>query len=97
MKKFENVKVFGLEENKFDEFIFEIIEKNEGGDYWDYEENEIIVYNCDVRDEEWLDLDFNYNSLENYINEGISYIDENDNLLYNVEVKDYDLIVKFKN
>jgi len=97
MKKFENVKVFGLEENKFDEFIFEIIEKNEGGDYWDYEENEIIVYNCDVRDEEWLDLDFNYNSLENYVGKGISYINENFKLLYNVEVKNYDLIIKFKN
>jgi hypothetical protein len=97
MKKFENVKVFGLEENKFDEFIFEIIERNEDGDYWDYEEGEEIVYNCDVRDEEWLDLDFNYNSLENYVGEGISYINENFKLLYNVEVKNYDLIIKFKN
>jgi hypothetical protein len=97
MLKLKNVKVFDLVNNKFDEFIFEFIERNEGGDYEDYEEDEIIVYNCDVRDEEWLDLDFNYNSLENYVGKGISYIDENDNLLYNVEVKDYDLIVKFKN
>jgi hypothetical protein len=97
MLKLKNVKVFDLVNNKFDRFIFEFIERNEGGDYEDYEEDEIIVYNCDVRDEEWLDLDFNYDSLENYVGEGISYIDENDNLLYNVEVKDYDLIVKFKN
>jgi hypothetical protein len=97
MKKFENVKVFDLVNNKFDRFIFEFIERNEDGDYEDYEEDEIIVYNCDVRDEEWLDLDFNYDSLENYVGKGISYIDENDNLLYNVELKDYDLIVKFKN
>jgi hypothetical protein len=97
MLKLKNVKVFDLVNNKFDRFIFEFIERNEGGDYEDYEEDEIIVYNCDVRDEDWFDLDFNYDSLENYVGGGISYIDENDNLLYNVKVKDYDLIVKFKN
>ena len=96
MKKFENVKVFGLEENKFDEFIFGILESRENGDYWDYEEGEEIVYNCDVRDGEWIDLDFNIDSLENYVGEGISYINENFKLLYNVELKDWNLIIKFK-
>jgi len=97
MLKLKNVKVFDLVNNKFDRFIFEIIERNEDGDYEEYEEDEIIVWDCDVRDEEWLDLDFNLDSLEDYINEGISYINEDDELLYNVKLKDYDLIIELKN
>ena len=97
MLKLKNVKVFNLVNNKFGRFIFEIIERNEDGDYEEYEEDEIIVWDCDVRDEEWLDLDFNLDSLEDYINEGISYINEDDELLYNVKLKDYDLIIELKN
>ena len=97
MKKFENVKVFGKLENKFDEFIFGILESREDGDWNEYEEGEEIVYNWDVRDEEWIDLDFNIESLEDYINEGISYINENDELLYNVEMKDWNLVISSVN
>ena len=60
MKKLKNVKVFEINENKFDKFIFGIIESNESGDWNEYEEGEQIVYNCDVRDEEWIDLDFKF-------------------------------------
>jgi hypothetical protein len=97
MLKLKNVKVFEINENKFDEFIFGILESRENGDWNEYEEGEEIVYNCDVRDEEWIDLDFNIESLEDYINEGISYIDENDKLLYNVELKDWNLVISSVN
>jgi hypothetical protein len=97
MKKLKNVKVFEINENKFDKFIFGIIESNESGDWNEYEEGEEIVYNCDVRDEEWLDLDFNIDSLENYINEGISYINEGDDNFVNVEMKDWYLVISSVN
>ena len=61
------------------------------------EEGEEIVYNCDVRDEEWIDLDFNIDSLENYINEGISYINEGDDNFVNVEMKDWYLVISSVN
>jgi hypothetical protein len=78
-------------ENKFDKFIFGLLEGRENGDWNEYEDGEEINYNFDLRDEEWIDLDFNIESLENYIGEGI-WIEN-----YNVKIKDWDLIINYIN
>jgi hypothetical protein len=78
-------------ENKFDKFIFGLLEGRENGDWNEYENGEEISYNFDLRDEEWIDLDFNIESLENYIGEGI-WIEN-----YNVKIKDWDLIINYIN
>ena len=74
-------------ENKFDKFIFGLLEGRENGDWNEYNEGEEISYNFDLRNEEWIDLDFNIESLGNYIGEGI-WIEN-----YNVKIKDWDLII----
>jgi hypothetical protein len=74
-------------ENKFDKFIFRLLEGRESGDWNEYDKGEEISYSFDLRDEEWIDLDFNMESLENYIGEGI-WIEN-----YNVKIKDWDLII----
>jgi hypothetical protein len=74
-------------ENKFDKFIFGLLEGRENGDWNEYDEGEEISYNFDLRNEEWIDLDFNIESLGNYIGEGI-WIEN-----YNVKIKDWDLII----
>jgi hypothetical protein len=78
MNKFENVKMFDLVNSKWDIFIFEFIERVKDGSYVDYDYGKVISYN---------------NSLGNYIGEGISYVDENGELLYNVEIKGCSLII----
>ena len=78
-------------ENKFDKFIFGLLEGKENGDWNEYEDGEEINYNFDLRDEEWIDLDFNIESLGNYIGEGI-WIEN-----YNVKIKDWDLIINYIN
>ena len=65
-------KEFNLE-NKFDLFIFGLIEGRISGDWNVYDDDEVIWYSFDLREEEWLDLDFNLESLENYIGDGIEY------------------------
>ena len=88
MKNNINNKEFNLE-NKFDKFIFCLIESRENGDWNVYEDGEIIEYVFDLRNEGWFDLDFNFESLEKYIGEGICY---NENC--NVNLEDYKMIVK---
>ena len=83
-----NNKEFDLT-NKFDKFIFGLIESRENGDWDTYEDGEIIEYDWDLRNEDWFDLDFNFESLEKYIGEGICY---NENC--NVNLEDYKMIVK---
>ena len=83
-----NNKEFDLT-NKFDKFIFGLIESRENGDWDTYEDGEIIEYDWDLRNEDWFDLDFNFESLEKYIGEGIYY---NENC--NVNLEDYKMIVK---
>ena len=78
-------------ENKFDKFIFGLLEGRENGDWSEYEEGEEISYNFDLRDEEWIDLDFNIESLGNYIGEGI-WIEN-----YNVKMENWDLIINYIN
>ena len=78
-------------ENKFDKFIFGLLEGRENGDWNEYEDGEEISYNFDLRNEEWIDLDFNIESLGNYIGEGI-WIEN-----YNVKIKDWDLIINYIN
>jgi hypothetical protein len=75
--------------NKFDKFIFGLIESRANGDWNTYEDGEIIEYDWDLREEDWFDLDFNFESLEKYIGEGIYY---NENC--NVNLEDYKMIVK---
>jgi len=75
--------------NKFDFFIYSLIENRENGDWDTYEDGEIIEYIWDLRDESWFDLDFSFNSLSEYIGEGICYSDG-----YSVELKDYKMIVE---
>jgi hypothetical protein len=74
-------------ENKFDKFIFGLLEGRENGDWNEYENGEEISYNFDLRNEEWIDLDFNIESLGNYIGEGI-WIED-----YNVKMEDWNLII----
>jgi hypothetical protein len=74
-------------ENKFDKFIFGLLEGRENGDWNEYENGEEISYNFDLRNEEWIDLDFNIESLGNYIGEGI-WIEN-----YNVKIDNWDLII----
>jgi hypothetical protein len=78
-------------ENKFDKFIFGLLEGRESGDWNEYEDGEEISYNFDLRNEEWIDLDFNIESLGNYIGEGI-WIEN-----YNVKMEDWDLIINYIN
>ena len=78
-------------ENKFDKFIFGLLEGRENGDWNEYEDGEEISYNFDLRNEEWIDLDFNIESLGNYIGEGI-WIEN-----YNVKMEDWDLIINYIN
>jgi hypothetical protein len=78
-------------ENKFDKFIFGLLEGKENGDWNEYENGEEISYNFDLRDEEWIDLDFNIESLGNYIGEGI-WIEN-----YNVKMENWDLIINYIN
>jgi hypothetical protein len=78
-------------ENKFDKFIFGLLEGRENGDWNEYENGEEISYNFDLRDEEWIDLDFNIESLGNYIGEGI-WIEN-----YNVKMENWDLIINYIN
>ena len=75
--------------NKFDFFIYGLIERRENGDWDVYENGEIIEYVFDLREEDWFDLDFNFDSLSEYIGEGIDYGDG-----YSVELKDYKMIVE---
>jgi hypothetical protein len=44
-----------------------------------------------LRNEEWIDLDFNIESLGNYIGEGI-WIEN-----YNVKIENWDLIINYIN
>jgi hypothetical protein len=74
-------------ENKFDKFIFGLLEGRENGDWNEYDEGEKISYNFDLRDEEWIDLDFNIESLGNYIGEGI-WIEN-----YNIKIDDWNLVI----
>jgi hypothetical protein len=99
MIKFKNVKEFDLKENKFDKFIYGLIEGKVNGDWNNYEDGEEVIYDFDLREEEWIDLDFNMESLENYIGEGISYVNEYNDYFENVEIKDWNLVVSniFKN
>jgi hypothetical protein len=83
-----NNKEFDLT-NKFDKFIFGLIESRINGDWDTYEDEEIIEYDWDLREEEWIDLNFNFESLEKYIGEGICY---NENC--NVNLEDYKMIVE---
>jgi hypothetical protein len=78
-------------ENKFDKFIFGLLEGRENGDWNEYKNGEEISYNFDLRDEEWIDLDFNIESLGNYIGEGI-WIEN-----YNVKMENWDLIINYIN
>ncbi len=78
-------------ENKFDKFIFGLLEGRENGDWNEYNEGEEISYNFDLRNEEWIDLDFNIESLGNYIGEGI-WIEN-----YNVKMENWDLIINYIN
>lgn len=78
-------------ENKFDKFIFGLLEGRENGDWNEYEDGEEISYNFDLRDEEWIDLDFNIESLGNYIGEGI-WIEN-----YNIKINDWNLIINYIN
>jgi hypothetical protein len=78
-------------ENKFDKFIFGLLEGRENGDWNEYDEGEEISYNFDLRNEEWIDLDFNIESLGNYIGEGI-WIEN-----YNVKMENWDLIINYIN
>ena len=81
-------KEFDLE-NKFDLFIFGLIEGRENGDWNEYEDGEEIEYKFDLREEEWMDLDFNIDSLEEYIGKGIKYNN------CNVIMDDYYIIVSY--
>jgi hypothetical protein len=84
----KNNKEFNLE-NKFDKFIFGLIERRENGDWDVYENGDLIEYVFDLREEEWIDLNFDFESLEKYIGEGIYYGDG-----YSVKLKDYKMIVE---
>lgn len=84
----KNKKVFDLK-NKFDKFIFGLIESRENGDWDEYEDGEVIEYIWDLRKEEWFDLDFSFDSLNEYIGEGIDYGDG-----YEVSLDDYEMIVE---
>jgi hypothetical protein len=81
-------KVFDLK-NKFDKFIFGLIESRENGDWDEYEDEEVIEYIWDLRKESWFDVDFNFDSLSEYIDEGIDYGDG-----YEVSLDDYEMIVE---
>lgn len=81
-------KEFDLE-NKFDLFIFGLIEAAEMGDWNDYEDGEEVEYDFDLREEEWMDLDFSIDSLEEYIGEGIKYNN------CNVVMDDYNIIASY--
>jgi hypothetical protein len=70
-----NNKEFDLT-NKFDKFIFGLIESRINGDWTPYETGDDIEYRFELNDEEeveWMDLDFSINSLTEYIGDGINY------------------------
>lgn len=89
MKK---VKIFD-DENKFDLFLLGEIEGFESGDWNDEEEDE--YYELDLREIEWMDMDFSLSSLCKYIGKGKKFkCNEEDEFIYNIIIDDYVLIVK---
>jgi hypothetical protein len=83
----KNKKEFNLK-NKFDKFIFGLIESRENGDWNVYENGDEIRYDWDLREEDWFDVDFNFESLNKYIGKGINYGGN-----CKVIINDYNMIV----
>jgi hypothetical protein len=94
MEKFSNVKAFDLN-NKYDKFIYGLFESRINGDWNDYEEGEEIEYVWDLRNEDWFDVDFSFEKLCEFVGDGFSSIDNEGELVYNVKINNYDLIVTF--
>ena len=81
-------------ENRFIKFIFGLLEGRLDGDWSEYNEGEEICYSFDLNDEDWMDWDFSWESLFNFIGEGICVVVEGKEW-YNIELKDEELKIYF--
>jgi hypothetical protein len=74
--------------NRFIKFIYDQLEGSLNGDWTDnYKEGDEISYNYELLDSDWFFIDFSYNSLKEFIGEGITII-EDDLIFYNIELKE---------
>jgi hypothetical protein len=74
--------------NRFIKFIYDKLEGSLNGDWSEYDEGEEVNYNYDIGDDDWSMIDFSYNSLKEFIGEGITIV-EDDIIFYNIELKDF--------
>ncbi len=100
MKKFK--KEFRLNDgNEFVDLISNVIESNLEGDWSHYRNGETVVYSFNVKkefEEESFDFeDVNPDSLFEFVGDGVCLVEEDDdNIWYNVEIKDGILLISYK-
>ena len=84
-------------ENRFIKFIYDLLESRLSGDWNNYNEDDEVIYVWNLNEEEWIDIDFSWKSLSEFISEGICIVEEDNNLdlFYNVELKDEELKISF--
>lgn len=100
MEKFKN-KIKYDQDNRFIEVIYNLLEGSLNGDWTDnYKEGDEVVYEYDLNDEgdfTWEYIDCSYNSLCEFIGEGICIVEDDStlDLWYNIEIKDDILLISF--
>jgi hypothetical protein len=86
------------QDNRFIKFIYSRLESGLAGDWTDnHKEGEEVIYRYDLNDDDWHFIDCSYNSLKEFIGEGITIIEEDDNLdlFYNIRLEKGILYISF--
>ena len=99
MKKLK--KKFELnDDNKFIEFISNAIETYLDGDWNEYEVGEEVVYSIDIR-EKFKDGSMDFEDIDpdglfEFVGKGICLVHDDDDLWYNIEIKDDMLLISYE-
>lgn len=97
MEKFKNQIKYD-QNNRFIKIIYDSLEGSLSGDWSDhYKEGDEIIYDYKICDDDWGEIDCSYNSLKEFIGEGITIIEENDSLdlWYNIKLNKGILYISF--